>query len=534
MPNTNHPLSHTLNEMVSAQPGTPLSDAERTRILRLACQKAGIPHAAPARDAAKRHVGKPVRILAIVAAAICALSATVFAAAPLLAKMLAGKISFFDNAPAQSTVSDPADAPRGNFDAAAATLEAYNAPVGQNQTIGDVSMTLDTVSMDCAGVSAFFTISGGRAMAAAVDAGDYMPAFSQLWNTAPFFQVSVNGTQLNPAMAMDFYRADASTIKLWVYTRMQEVPQGDAVTLTLRADEVLNMAGDWAYSVSLDGPSVRQGSKTVAPQAYSLGPDVVVDLTKEFPGGAVPEGWPASYTKASSLDLRYMAFGPVGGVIGVMPHVEQVPKGEYPTAMSAQEIYLTDDTGKELHSVSLPSGGASSSVAVNYLGLSAPDPAAAALTITPVRLPVGEEWSNLGERRTITTEELRNGASFATSELGGYTVQNFQEKDGAFTYDLVPYGWTLNIDLVPDDSDLISYVEERATELNSGEETTLQKSALLTDTTDLQTGVISVRHDYYAATDEELAKVASWHYYYQGGYRLDREHAVTVPLTPVP
>ena len=512
-------------------PEAPLNDAARARILRMACRKAGVGQGdtpAPRTVHRRNRVKKHMRTFVIAAAAVCALSVTAFAAAPLLAKMLAGKIDFFDSAPTQSAVSDPADAPRGNYDAAAAKLEAYNAPVGQSLTNGGVTMTLDTVSMDCAGVSAFFTLTGEEAMASAVDGGDYMPTFSQFSGSEPYIHMTVNGTALHTAATMDFYRADDATLKLWVYTHLTEMPQGDAVTLTLRTDKALNVAGDWDYTVSLDGASVRQGGKTVKPDTYSFGPDTVVDLAKEFYKSELPENWPASYTKSNSLDVRYMAFGPVGGVLGVMPHTEQYDDLEVSTAMSEQLVLITDDTGRELYPVKLPAMGGASSTAVNYLGLSAPDPAAASLTITPVVMTDG----GTGEWRTITTEELKNGGKFATSELGGYTVQDFQMKDGAFTFALVPYGWTMNPQISPEDDDMISYVEEKGTELNSGEEITVKKSALWSDTTDLQTGVISVRMDYYAATDEELAKITTWKYPYEGGYALDSGHAVTVPLIP--
>ena len=67
------------------------------------------------------------------------------------------------------------------------------------------------------------------------------------------------------------------------------------------------------------------------------------------------------------------------------------------------------------------------------------------------------------------------------------------------------------------------------TNLQDGGTATFLKSGLLSSTIDPQTGVVSVRHDFYAATDEELETVTEWKYSYAEA-ELDTENAVTVPL----
>ena len=135
-------------------------------------------------------------------------------------------------------------------------------------------------------------------------------------------------------------------------------------------------------------------------------------------------------------------------------------------------------------------------------------------------------------------EEMKNGAKIESSNLGGYTVQNFAIEDHAITYELVPYGWAsaaTALNIIPNDDDVITMVAETA-ELLNGEESqtvTLYHSGLMTETADPATGIITVRHDYYAATREEIERIPSFRYYYQGGYTLDTAHALTLPLTAV-
>ena len=68
------------------------------------------------------------------------------------------------------------------------------------------------------------------------------------------------------------------------------------------------------------------------------------------------------------------------------------------------------------------------------------------------------------------------------------------------------------------------------TDAATGEEMVGYHSGLLSSTADPQTGIITVRHDYYAATEDELNQITEWRYYYNAGYSLDTAHAVTLPL----
>ena len=142
-----------------------------------------------------------------------------------------------------------------------------------------------------------------------------------------------------------------------------------------------------------------------------------------------------------------------------------------------------------------------------------------------------EDGGWLGEERTISLDELTKGVKIETSPIGGYTVENFVIKDGAISYDLVPYGWSGSYSEVirPQYDGKITQLEEEVTNLQDGGTATILKSGLLSSTVDPQTGVVSVRHDFYAATDEELETITEWKYDYTE-FKLDTENAVTVQL----
>lgn len=60
--------------------------------------------------------------------------------------------------------------------------------------------------------------------------------------------------------------------------------------------------------------------------------------------------------------------------------------------------------------------------------------------------------------------------------------------------------------------------------------TTALKSALYGNTLDPQTGIYTVRLNYYAAAAQVLAQIQSWSYAYNPGYSLDTAHAVMLPF----
>ena len=518
-------------------PDFPLTPEQQQQILAMACRKAGVTPRAAAPAAAEKPRRRVLRTVLIAAAIACVGTATVFAA-PALLRMLQGELPFFQSARTQSQVSDPLEAPRGSYDGARQQLEAYNAPVGQTVESAGISVTLDNVAMDVSGMDAFFTIRGEDAIRAMMDADGYEPDWDKLQTgTDGFDAVSLNGDTgiLQHSYGQtDFYLDGDGALKMWSHYILNAVPQGDELELTLASRWQLGVEGDWSFTVMLDGASVRAGGLTAQPGVYDVGQSVTVDPTQEAGGQpAQVSGETEPVTVEQPLDLRYLAFGPVGGCLVVDIPNETLFNGQISVdaGLSPYAFQITDDTGKILY----PTSVAWWQNGESRFNLTAPDTAATSITLTPV-VPDGEASAPQAEA-TVTVEEMKNGARLETSELGGYTVQNFMIQDHAISYELVPYGWTGGDagQLYPDDEGVITMVEEQADVLNddSSETYTIYRSGALHKSVDRATGTITVRYDYYAATKAELEQIPTFHYTYISGYSLDTAHAVTMPLQPV-
>lgn len=501
-------------------PQADMTQEERNRLENAVLARVAAAKRTAAPRPAVRAARRAPRRLAGAAAAVAAVSAfslTAYAVGPALLQMLQGKVGFFAEAPAAGEVDNAADAPRGTYDALQTSIEAYNAPVGQTVTCSGVTITLDNISMDAAGMDVFFTVTGERAVKGVLDPDDYQPEWSQLGAAEPrFWEVTVNGEAIAQKDTSDFYRVDDNTLKLWCHYLLAETPAGETVSVQLaETSSALGVEGEWRFDVALDGASVRAGGKTVAPGTYETG--------------------------SEPLTLSRLAFGPVGGVVGTevteTPITEGVFQNYVTHGLPANMLYIVDDTGRELAMTKEESTG-STVGETTYYNLIAPDPAATALTVTPVLFTEPAEGQDWAEQRTVTTEELQNGAKIETSPIGGYTVQNFKREGSAITMDLVPYGWTGGrcLELMPDDEGLISMVASSAVQVGGpedGQTVTAYLSALCSSSFDPKTGVFTLRFDYYAATEEELAQITTWHYYYESGYSLDTAHAVTLPLEEI-
>lgn len=506
---------------------TPMTQEERDRILALAWSKAGLEPAAPQpKTPPARRAAKPLRTVAIAAAAVCALAVTAFAA-PALIRMAKGEIGFFRDAPGQSEVDNAVDAPRGEIENARTALEAYNAPVNQSVTDAGVTITLDNICMDAASMDVFFTITGEQAMEGVIDKDEYYPDWYQFCSAGPlFWRGGINGREGAFALdSNDFYRADSATIQLWCHFLLQEVPQGDEVTVTLSTDRALNQKGNWSFAVTLDGAQVRAGARQAAPGVYETGISQVNEINAANVGNYEDYRDLLSHVP---LRLEKLVFGPLGGVIrtdfGDLKMDENNTLSGSTVGLSAFDLLLTDDTGK-----TLPVTYGSSGNGGGDLNVALPDPAATSITITPVRQDI-ESW----EERHYTVEEMKSGVQMPTSSLGGYTVQDYRVEGSSITMKLVPYGWaSRNPQLSPDDDGRITMVTSEVQDLDTGETLTAYHSALQSEQVDPQTGVISWRVDYYAATGDELNAIPSWRLFYEGDAELDTAHAVTLPLEPL-
>ena len=463
-------------------------------------------------------INRTLRISLIAAAILCGSAVTVCAVGPQLVTMLGGKIGFFEEAPSQSEVSDPVEAPRTNFVETQKKLEAYNAAIGETVTDNGVSITLDNISMDVTSMDIFLTISGQEAIDEIMSWDDYGPLWNRFFGVGPnFYYATINGETIAQYDVEDWYLNEDGSLKLWRHYILTDVPEGDEIQVVLEDNSALGRSGEWKFTVTLDGESVRAGARLGKPADYTLQP-----LSYQIDG--------KTYTNNRNLYLKYLAFGPVGGVLCTDVQEKHFTGADgndtiIVDGLNSGDFYVTDNTGKELYA------SQSTVMSGDAINLTAPAENATSITLTPVIQQFSEDGGWLGEERTLSLDELKKGAKIETSPIGGYTVENFVIKDGAISYDLVPYGWSGSYSEVirPQYDGKITQLEEEVTNLQDGGTATILKSGLLSSTVDPQTGVVSVRHDFYAATDEELEAVTEWKYDYTE-FKLDTENAVTVQL----
>ena len=514
-------------------PETPLTDAQKSRITERIFEKAyddgliaSLPDASASAPTSStsdteikctkqeepkhaRRMAKRTGVLFVAAAILCAMSVTAVAAGPTLLKMVEGRIGFFDNAPTQSDVQNPADTLHGNYPATAASMEAYNVSVGQTAASNGVTITLDTISMDGTTINAFFTITGDQAVKGVLDPDDYAPEWSQLGRFAPRFNtITVNGEAIAQSNGTDFYRVSDNTLKLWKHYTLTAAPEGETIHIAMKETSALNVKGEWNFQVHLDRSSVCANTRVAPSGIYQ--------------------------TATDPLRLKYLAFGPVGGTIAADMGETAVQNTDGTDSVSKPglnpgRVYMVDNTGKELYATRDNTMGVNATGTHSY-SVSSPDAEATAVTLTPVTYDMA--LGAYPEGRTVTTEQMKHGARIATNPLGGFTIENYKVENSAITFQMVPYGYTgPDIEsLNPQDDGIITYAEEIVTDPVTGEQMVIYQSGLSSATADPQTGIITVRHDYFAATEEELNQISEWTYSYDPGYSLDTNHSITLPL----
>lgn len=520
MRNTQQNLLHELDTLDA--PETPLTADEMDRLAKTVLGRidaADAPAAAASGQKPKvRHIRRRAATFGIAAAVVCALCGTAAAVGPSLVKMIQGNIDFFSAAPDQSQVSENLDAPRGTHEGTEAELTAYNAPVDQTVTDDGVSVTLDNISIDVSSMDVFFTITGDNIVDDALDEGSFYSSSDQVWFSAPFFSdCTLNGEDIvadSPTLR-EYYRVDGSTLKMWVHYILTAVPEGDTVVLNLSETSVLNHEGSWDFSVSLDGNALRAGATRAKAGEYPVGDGVLL--------------------------LDNLAFGPLGGSITTRNEYAYTDDTQQQVAWSkgidASQFLITDDTGKELYLSAwaarnyIQDGTVEQSSVSNYQ-LTRPADGATSITLTPVSYDETAET----ELRTVTADEMRAGAKIPFSDLGGFTVQDFTVQDSSISFSLVPYGWVhgmssgMLVDLVMPDDEEVSTVSEEVQGLNEEGTATIARTGMVNAFADPATGIMTIRYDYYAATQEELEQINTFHYYFAPGCTLDTANALTLPL----
>ena len=392
------------------------------------------------------------------------------------------KNRFFTDAKSQAQVQNVLDAPRGEYGGQQTDTEGHNTEIGQTQTLDGVNYTLDTVSMDAATLDCFFTVSGENVMSKFLDADSIYPEWEQLSSNTPWMAAQINGGEEIYTMQSDFYRQGDDTFRLWLHYQLPEEPQGDTVMLRLLDSHAAAGEPGLSYTMELNGEQVRAGARRVAPTVLDFG------ITDALLGD-------------NPITLDSLCFGTGSGSLAVHSEADEKFAETHPFGVVSEDeekklrgedadnpvifnggMILTDDTGRELLPSS-PDGVSGGAVAYTV-----PAENAQSITFTPVYHSGVYEY----EERTVTVDEMQQGVKIATSDAGGYTLQNFAVQGRALTWQMVPYGYAQSCELTPQDEEYI--------------DTNTNSYAMRSSTVDPTTGIISCRIDYYTADPAQVAK----------------------------
>lgn len=511
-------LANALEELQQRSPlnTNPLDQSQSERICQMALQKLRSEHTGHAQESIpfrgqqraahkdRRRVGRSLRIGLVAAALLCVSSISVYAVGVKLLPMLAENIGFFENAPSRHQVDNPAQAPRGEH-GSQQMVEVFNTAVGTSVENSGITLTLDNVSMDIAGVDAFFTVQGQQVIEKLIAENDYMPLWDVL-GSGTFFDAKLNGLDMQyAAQSNDWYQTEDGALKVMVHFLMPQLPEGEQLNLQISSSLLMKQEGNWSFDVALDGASVRSGGKVGEAGTHAL-PKEVDEAVGEI---------------NMDLDLAYLAFGPRGGVMMTNNNYwEQQEENGVPLYSgydhsTPDRFMITDSTGKVLF--------VTNSMAYSYdeddrfiADLTLPDPAATSVTLTPMKWMGYEHTENL----TFTTQQLKEGVKIPCGPESGYYIKDFVQEGSSFRWELEPYGYGPNtLELIPNDAEMIT--------MTNGH------SGLISSVVDPRTGTYSCRLDYYVATPEEVASIQEWSVPV-GGYQPDHAHAITIPLSDLP
>ena len=455
---------------------------------------------------AKRHARRTLRTGLVAAAAVCALAIPAYAAGTVLLPMLAEKIDFFQNAPSRNQVDDALEAPRGGHEGQP-VLEAFNTPVGQSVTDQGITVTLDHVSMDVSGVDLFLTVEGEEAIQKLIAENDYMPSYDVVRSVIFFTDSSLNGQRLVWSdNSNDWYQQEDGSIKVIVHATLSALPEGEELTLNVKAHNILQQQGNWSITAVLDGNSVRAGAKIGESGVYAR-PALPAQ-------GKLPE-------IKQDLNLVYTAFGPRGGVMASVCEDRQilfengVPEYSWYDGGMPDEFMITDNTGKTLFAGWSNAYWMPDSDKPYFISdLTLPDPAATSLILTPMEV----DDEKVTEDVIYTTEQLKEGVTISTGPESGFSIRNFRQEGSSFVWQQVPYGYMPHwAELIPEDGGIVSMTEE-------------SRFGLIDAVRDPHTGIYDCRLDYYVATPEEVAQIVNWSI--PSSYYVPlHEQDITIPLS---
>ncbi|MDR3036902.1 MAG: hypothetical protein LBU31_00615 [Coriobacteriales bacterium] len=418
-------------------------------------------------------------------------------------------------------------------------VEVSGTALGQSVQLDGVAVSFDTVAADDNFIVAYFTLVFDEPLdldaAVADERGgdpyrvDGYDAY-KLWYYLPPVSLVANGIELGRAdMDLRFKEAasfmpDERTIKFAV---RYLVPTLLPDVFTLRANllpstarginkPALNEPAN--FTTSVDKSTVTKSTQLVEPGLYTF-------QTVEGP---------------RYLDIEKLASSPFGTVLTVRRHWTEDGSldGRYlgNDSFSAADFKLFDDKGNELGTFSYSSpddGSPYTSYEIRHSTLTPQpdDPQTldddrsalisnediGALTIVPVVEPLGTATGP----RTYSVQDI--GAKIPVSATSGYYLEDYRVESSKIIIVARSYGMNGTPDYLDefqlDDDGLVTLTEN-------------YRSGRIEEDYDPATGMYTITHSYYAATNEELLSIESFKVYYWGNPVIDTAAGQTLVLMP--
>lgn len=416
------------------------------------------------------------------------------------------------------------------YDSLRAGTASLSADVGESQTVGDFTVTFDTVSTDRNIVNLFFTIEqeGGFDLdSLSIYDGSHEGEWARLQRLVPFFGFSLesDGSLLDEGTtrSLDAYLEDGK-----IRCMMRIVPGvtlPDHVDLSLSDLSFALMATD--DSADVDSAAID----SVEPLAFSVGLDLSAVAEPQELGAQelvfqTDEG-------AKKLSIERFTVSDFGTVFVAKNYSEYSEDGmRYGVPDDAIDPYLlkmADGQGNVLNVVEAGDGLGHSESDDFVLELSGLRTTEGGITFTPMAVNEGPDAdSREASKQEIDVTQI--GSKLPISEYGGYELIDRTVEGSTISITLRPYGWLMSgymFELIPLDEASMLWTDSADPE--TGETYRGGHSAIRYTKSDFMTGDHIQIDSYYAASEEDLQDVRRYAYHAMFGvYTEESDAAQTV------
>lgn len=442
-------------------------------------------------------------LVVLVAAALTALLAGGATAATRLLEMGTGNVDFFEsgsNIPVYDSMEDAA--------------KTMSADVGESVQLGDLRITVDSISCDRSIANVYLTMSkeGGidvdaelkeRYPLSSFETKDEWSRISRLVPYMNFTATSYGEIVCKGAVRrLDAYQQDGQIKVLTRLIMEKTLPEETDIELSFEMGQTLETVQRTTINIGLDLSSVTL-PKELEPQVITF---------------------PTSQGE-KHMKLEHFAVSELGTVMAIgnetqITYREDGNPDAYITpdeALDFYELKLTDSKGNILNYVDAGDGVWQSPTHSYLFELAGVSPEADSVTFTPMLFNDARDMVNgdFAENK-ISLSEIP--VDVPISEYGGYRLTNRTVSGGVDTLSLKPYGW------IP-----IGMKSEFVSESSSGPLSSYE--SLLVHKWDYETGECLNITSYYTATDEEISTIDSISYRTQfGRYSEEADAAQTLDL----